>query len=102
MRALIIITLIVLILAVYFRYENFQMSEGRLKFPFFKVTSHKNKYRNADMERIMGLIKIIKSKNQFFKGEGKNFIFPGSFRRPTPGTTFFRRILMKRPQMSNS
>ena len=102
MRALIIITLIVLILAIYFRYENFQISEARLKFPFFKVTSDKNQYKNGDIERITALIAILKSKDRFLRGKGKNFIFPGAHRRPIAGTSFFKRKLMKRPQMSRT
>ena len=101
MRALIIITLIVLILTVYFRYEKFTLSEARLKFPFFKVTNHKNKYSNIDLDRIKTLIKIIKSRNKFYTDKGKDFIFAGAKGRPVNKDNRISADIIDPPQMSN-
>ena len=104
MRALIIITLIVLILTVYFRYENFQMSNNELNFDksLRRFTRFKKKVPNAVMKRINGDIIYYNKHGNFFRGKGKNFILPGVFHRPMNGRTIVTKFLMGRPKSSDS
>ena len=71
MRTLIIVTLIIIILTVYFRYENFQINNSNniLKFPFFKFTSYKKKTINPMLSRINGDIGYYKKFDDFFTGK---------------------------------
>ena len=102
MRALIIITLIVL--TVYFRYENFQMSNNELNFDksLRRFTRFKKKVPNAVMKRINGDIIYYDKHGNFFRGKGKNLILPGVFHRPMNGRTIVTKFLIGRPKSSNS
>ena len=104
MRALIIITLIVLILTVYFRYENFQMSNNDVNFDksLRRFTRFKKKVPNAVMRRINGDIIYYNKFGNFFKGKGKHMILPGVFHRPLNGKTIITKFLMGRPKSSDS
>lgn len=104
MRALIIITLIVLILAVYFRYENFQMSNNKLNFEsgIRKFTHFKKRVPNAVLRRINGDILYYNKFDNYFKGKGKNIILPGVFHRPVNDKTIITKFLIGRPQISNT
>tara|TARA_Y100000591_G_C21848366_1_gene710046 strand:+ start:1388 stop:1696 length:309 start_codon:yes stop_codon:yes gene_type:complete len=98
MRALIIITLIVLILAVYFRYENFQMNGDKL-IPRF--TTYKKLVPNYNIGRnknFGNFLKMYQSNGKFLKG--KNFILPGTTYMPIAGSTLFTRKFLPYPKIS--
>ena len=96
MRVLIIVTLIVLILAFYFRYEKFQMGEKLIP----RFTSYKKQVPNNIMNRIFNFVKFYQSNDKYIKARGKNFILPGTRYMPLSGRTLFRRKFLPHPQIS--
>ena len=100
MRALIIITLIVLILTIYFRYEKFQMSNNKLNFNsnIRRLTHYKKTLPPFIMTRLHDRKKQHNYFDNFFLGKGKNIILPGVFLRPIHRNKHF---IMGRPQSTD-